>query len=110
MAGSGDATKAGPGGRAWPWYVRWLAVAYALSLLAGPAGFFVLLAVATVLIVRDGPAWDGPAATAVAAAWAWLVGCAAFRWWFRAWGRRRWQEAEPDAPPARAGDIGSGSG
>jgi hypothetical protein len=105
MAGSGDAV--GRDGRpiTWPWYVRWLAAAYALSLLAGPAGFFVLLSVATVLIVRDGPAWDGPAAVAVLAAWVCPLGCAAFRWWFLRWGRRRWP-GPGDGPPDPARDAG----
>jgi hypothetical protein len=70
-----------------------LAVAYVLSRLAGPGGFFLLGAVAAFLLARHGPGVAGGAAAV--AALACPLGCAAFRRWFRRWGQRHWPEAEP---------------
>lgn len=92
-----DETAIGGGSPiAWPWYVRWLAVAYVFSILVGAAGFVVMLCVAGYLMALDGPAWDGPAIVAFAAAGACPLACAAYRWWFRSWGRRHWPNAEPE--------------
>ena len=97
MVGAGGSDKNEAGGQpiSWPWYVRWLAVAYVLSMAAGPVGFFVLAGVAAFRIARHG--LGGGAALAVAAALACFLACAAFRAWFRNWGRRHWPDAEPDA-------------
>jgi hypothetical protein len=99
MAEVGGSTESKAGGQsiAWPWYVRWLAVAYVLSMLAGPVGFLVLGGVAAYRISWGGAGFDRVAVVAVAAAWAWLLACGVFRWWFRGWGRRRWPDAEPGA-------------
>jgi hypothetical protein len=103
MGESGGPVEREAGGRpiTWPWYVRWLAVAYVLSQFAGPVGFLALCGVAGVLIARHGSRFDGGVAVAVAAAWACPAACAAFRWWFRRWGRRRWPDAQPNAAPER---------
>jgi hypothetical protein len=90
----------------WPRYVRWLAVAYWLSRLVGPGGFIVMQCVVVLLILRDGPRWEGPIGVASAAAWACLLGCAAFRRWFVNWGRRRWPENQPaDQPDASTNSV-----
>ncbi len=75
----------------WPWYVRGLAVAYVLSLMAGPVGFVVMAAVSVFRIARHG--LGGGAALTLAVAVACPLLCAAFRAWFRNWGRRRWPDA-----------------
>lgn len=105
-SGTDTAGAEGRGGPpiAWPRYVRWLAVAYVLSLVVGPVGFFVTTCIAAVLYVRSGPAFTVPVVVAIAVAGSFPAGCAAFRWWFRNWGRRRWPEAvsgaaNPDASP-----------
>lgn len=98
MSEDADTTEAGASGCqvSWPWYVRWLAVGYVLSLVAGPVGFFVLASVGGFLILREGPAWDGNASIAFVMALACPLGCAVYRQWFRSWGRRRWPQSEPE--------------
>jgi hypothetical protein len=108
MAEAGDPVERDPGGRrvAWPWYVRWRAVAYVLSRIAGPVGFLVLGGVAAALAARHGLTPDWGVGAAVAAALAWPAGCAAFRWRFRRWGQRRWPAAEPNGAPNTGREIG----
>ena len=89
----------------WPWYVRWLAVAYVLSYFVGTVGFLVLGVVAAVLIARH-PRLDSGVVVTVAAACACPAACAAFRWWFRSWGQRRWPAAKPVAESNDASDTG----
>ena len=78
------------GERTWPLMVRFLAVCYVLSWLAQPLGFFALAVIGSFRWIhrREVDAW-------VIGFWlggiGWLVGCAVFRWSFREWGRRRWQ-------------------
>lgn len=96
-----DTNETGSQPIAWPWYVRWLAVAYVLSMAAGPVGFLVMAAMAAFWISRHG--LDGGAALAVAAAFACPLACAAFRAWFKSWGQRRWPNPKPgDAPDGGA--------
>jgi len=97
MEEASDPVERETGGRpiSWPWYVRWLAVAYVLSRFAGPVGFLVLCGVAGVLIARHGPRFDLAVVVTVAAAWACPAACAVFRWWFRRWGQRRWPDTGP---------------
>jgi hypothetical protein len=90
---------------AWPWYVRWLAVAYVLSYLVGIVTFLVLGVMAAVLAARQ-PGPDSGVVVTVAAAFACPAACAAFRWWFRSWGQRRWPTAKPDAESDAAPDTG----
>jgi hypothetical protein len=80
---------------AWPWFVRWLAVAYFLSYLVGYLGLLVLGVTAALLI-----AWqpgDGRVVVTAAAAGGCCAACAVFRWWFRSWGQRRWPASKPVA-------------
>jgi hypothetical protein len=93
----GNANGAADAGRtvAWPWYVRWLAVAYVFSMLIGPVGFVVMGLVGGYLLARDGHGWNGAAALAFAAAVGCPLACATFRWWFRSWGKRHWPDGKP---------------
>lgn len=103
-----EKVDAGGGRRiAWPWYVRVLAVAYVLSLVAGPAGFFALAALGSYLYVRDGLSWNR-AAVAFMAALACPLGCAVFRQWFRNWGQRRWPQPETGEAPSQRASPQSG--
>jgi hypothetical protein len=106
MAGAGEAGERKMDGRpiAWPRYVRWLAVAYVLSQVAGPAGFFVLGGVAALLIARHGLRFDNGVPILLAAACACPAACAAFRWWFRRWGRRHWPPTDPAVSVEGAND------
>ena len=101
MGEAGGPVEHAAGGRpvAGPWYVRWLAVAYVLSRVAGPVGFLALGGVAAALAARHGRTLDWGVGAAVAAAWDCPAGCAAFRRWFRRWGRRRWPAAGPRGGP-----------
>lgn len=89
---------------AWPWYVRWLAVAYVLSYLVGVVGFLVLSVTAAVLFARN-PRLDYWGVFTVTTALACPAAGAAFRWWFRSWGRRRWPNPKPDDEPDAAPDT-----
>ena len=89
----------------WPWYVRWLAVAYVLSYFVGTVGFLVLGVVAAVLIARH-PSLDSEVVVTVAAACACPAACAGFRRWFRSFGQRRWPAAKPDDESDAAPDTG----
>jgi uncharacterized membrane protein YbhN (UPF0104 family) len=79
-----------------PLAVRILAVAYVVSWIVGPVGFFLLSGVGSFLWERRRQV-DGLVLSL------WLGGvlclslCAAFRWWFRRWGRRRWPDVEAGA-------------
>ena len=75
---------------AWPWYIRWLAVAHVLSRPAGFLGFLVLAGLAAVRIARRGPEFDAWTVALVAAALACPAAGAVFRWWFTRWGQRHW--------------------
>lgn len=96
---SGDDGPGGnaPGDRAiaWPRHVRVLAVTYVLSRFVGPLGFFVLGAAATALWVLRDLQVDAGVAALWLGAWASPLACAAFRWWFPRWGRRRWPDPDP---------------
>jgi len=82
----------------YPRYVRHLAVAYVLSRLVGPLGFLLLSLVAVVLWLRRGLSVDAWVFGIAAAALACPLLCAAFRGWYRSWGRRRWPEADLESP------------
>jgi hypothetical protein len=94
----GGNPSAGPAGPAeFPRYVRHLAVAYVLSHFVGPAGFVVLGVIASMLALQRNWALDATVLGVWLAALACPLCCAAFRWWFRSWGRRHWPPAEPPA-------------
>lgn len=77
-----------------PLYVRILAVAYVLSLIAGPAGFVVLATLAGIRSVRHG--FDQVVAECLIAAIGCPIVCAAYRTWFCSWGRANWPDGKPD--------------
>jgi hypothetical protein len=90
-----DTRQRGPDEPAWPWYVRVLAVSFVLSYLVQPVAF-VGLAGAAVLLYGFGHPLDGlVVGLGVAAVIAFLL-CAAFRWWFVRWGRRRYPTGKPE--------------
>jgi hypothetical protein len=74
-------------------YVRWLAVAYYLSMLAGPAGFLVLSATAVIVGIASG-GFDAVVVGIFISALACPALCGLFRWWFVWWGRRHWPEPD----------------
>jgi cytochrome bd-type quinol oxidase subunit 1 len=85
-----DEANAAAGGRDFPRYVRLLAVAYVLSLMVGPVGFFILSIAAAFLWYQRDLSFDGLVLGLWATALACPLLCATYRWWFRSWGRRRW--------------------
>ena len=89
---------------AWPWYVRWLAVAYVLSYFFGVVGFLALSVAAAVLFAWH-PRLEFWGVFTVTTACACPAACAAFRWWFRSWGQRRWPNAKPADKPVAAPDT-----
>jgi len=81
---------------------RIVAVAYVLSVVLRPVGFFLLAGIAVFFWVRRG--LDGTVLGLGVAAVGWFVGWGAFRWWAPRWGRRRWPneanagKTDSDAP------------
>jgi hypothetical protein len=86
-----------------PLWVRILAVAYVLSRAIGPVGFFALSAAACFVWVK-GRELSGLVLGLWLGGLACPLFCAAFRWWFRRLGQRRWPDPEPNAAPSRGGD------
>lgn len=79
-------------GTVWPWYVRWLAVAFVWSQLVGPLGFFVGATLAAVLVSREG--LGTRAIIAMLVALGCPLACAMFRKWFKHWGQTNWPSAD----------------
>lgn len=77
-----------------PFYVRALAVIHVLSLIIGPVGFFVFIAIACYQQVRHG--FDETVAELAVMAIACPAICALYRRWFEHWGRANWPDGRYD--------------
>lgn len=83
-----------PPPRSFPRYVRVLAVLHVLSLVIGPIGFFLLMAVAAYQYTRRG--FDATVVQLAIMALACPGLCALYRRWFENWGRANWPDGKYD--------------